>query len=293
MIILGPAVVPRRKITPASRAATRPTAWRCSGGLSKAVPASACRAPAATITSSTRSAPSTTAPSRASRFHGAAAMRFETDGANRAVANEVRALERSSSRAPRRPSPQPSATRPPPRTSSPPPPRPGRPRRADSAPARRRVVSSRPRRAGHRRARDRRPAGGLRDGKLENGGLGPWTRTGKAFDPARSSAPPSRPQAEMRPRGTYAVNSYAGHDGNGDSYLGTLTSAPSTAKPRSPSLVNGGDQEATRIKRRSGEPGGPRDRARSALQPLRLAALRSHRAPRPVAACARSTDSGG
>lgn len=88
-------------------------------------------------------------------------------------------------------------------------------------------------------------------GDLDTGGLAPWTRTGEAFAPGpvvRETV--EAKQSEMKPRGTYAVNSYAGHDedANGDSFVGTLESAPFQASHDNLHLlVNGGNQEATRI----------------------------------------------
>lgn len=178
-------------------------------------------------------------------------MRFETDGANRAIANEIRALEHRL-----------------------------RPRAAGAIAAALRDEAARAAdivslhalagapedgglsaREAARRLQSALAEQGVGEhvtdvlledfetGELENGGLGPWTRTGEAFDPGPVvRATVEAKQAEMRPRGTYAVNSYAGHAGNGDRFVGTLTSAPFTAShDHLHLLVNGGDQEATRI----------------------------------------------
>ena len=79
-------------------------------------------------------------------------------------------------------------------------------------------------------------------------GLGPWEPGGDAFAERpldQADAHPSQPT--MRFQGGRGVNSYSGHD-RGDRAKGTLTSAPFVPVRRYLHLlVNGGDQDATRV----------------------------------------------
>ena len=87
---------------------------------------------------------------------------------------------------------------------------------------------------------------------LDDCSLGPWVREGDAFieHPVRRTDIRGA-QPTFIPRGSGAVNSFAGHPdatSSADAYLGTLTSAPFTViRPYLHFLVNGGDEPSTRV----------------------------------------------
>ncbi len=87
---------------------------------------------------------------------------------------------------------------------------------------------------------------------LASAALGPWQREGSAFLPRPVRGEDTALQPTLVPRGRGSINSYAGHGqkhrGSGDSFSGTLTSQPFPAVRRYlHMLVNGGDGPGERI----------------------------------------------